>query len=193
MLFRSPLRPSLINISGFHLVLRQRNNARRLLHSKPTFALECEDDTSPCSTELAISATSPQSQRFSIQKIIRAQTLDPVEPYNSLYPPSTRPNSPFFTQTSNALNILVVDDNIINLRLMQRYLAKTRSGSVVTACNGSEAVKAVYNSTAGKKFDLILMDISMPEMDGFQAVKLIRSFESGITYPHACGDIEGKR
>ena len=33
----------------------------------------------------------------------------------------------------------------------------------------------------------------MPEMDGFQAVKLIRSFESGITYPHARGDIEGKR
>ena len=188
-----PSRPSLTNISGFHLVLRQRDNARRILQEKPKFGLECVDDISPCATGMAISKISPQSQQFSIQKIIRAQTLDPVEPYNSLYPPPTRPNSPIFTQTSDALNILVVDDNTINLRLMQRYLAKTTSGSVVTACNGIEAVKAVYNFTAGKKFDLILMDISMPEMDGFQAVKLIRSFESGITYPHARRDIEGRR
>ncbi len=67
------------------------------------------------------------------------------------------------------LNILLVDDNQTNRLIGQRLL--TRDGHLVeTAKNGRDAVQAA----ATGNFDLILMDVSMPEMDGNEATRQIR-------------------
>ncbi|MET0463922.1 MAG: PAS domain S-box protein [Chitinophagaceae bacterium] len=66
--------------------------------------------------------------------------------------------------------ILVVEDNEINQKVMQHILQKERIVPVL-ADNGAIAVDMLEK---GKVFDLIIMDLSMPEMDGFQTSTYIR-------------------
>jgi two-component system sensor histidine kinase/response regulator len=68
-----------------------------------------------------------------------------------------------------SLNILLAEDNSINQTLAIKLLEK-RGHRVTLASNGIEAVEAFKNGD----FDLILMDIQMPEMDGFAATRAIR-------------------
>ncbi len=73
------------------------------------------------------------------------------------------------------LNILVADDNEINRALIQRILEKA-GYRVDMVENGRRAVE-FSNQT---QYDLILMDIQMPLMDGYEATKAIRNSECGI-------------
>ncbi len=69
-------------------------------------------------------------------------------------------------------HILLVEDNVINQKVMQNILG--RAGIHLTvAGNGQEAIQILHEK-ATKAFDLVLMDISMPVMDGYMATKMIR-------------------
>jgi CheY-like chemotaxis protein len=70
------------------------------------------------------------------------------------------------------LSILLVEDNELNQRLMKISLARFNY-KVTIAVNGLEGVQKFSN----QKFDLILMDIMMPVMDGFESTKRIRKIE----------------
>lgn len=71
------------------------------------------------------------------------------------------------------MRILVAEDNRVNQKLI--YILLERDGHAVTmVSSGKAAVVAVETSPP---FDLILMDIQMPEMDGFQATAAIRRLE----------------
>ncbi len=67
------------------------------------------------------------------------------------------------------INILVVDDNEINLQVAKDTLDST-SANVTTAYNGIQALDAVSH----RKFDVILSDIQMPEMDGYELAKRLK-------------------
>ena len=71
-------------------------------------------------------------------------------------------------------NILIVEDNDINRKVLCAYLDHDHI-SLTIAENGSQAV-SLFNKA---KYDLILMDIAMPEMDGIQATRKIRKKENG--------------
>ena len=75
-------------------------------------------------------------------------------------------------ETGNQLRILLVEDNAVNQVLAVRLLEK-RGHSVTVAGNGKEALTALEKNT----FDLVLMDVQMPEMDGFEATAAIREKE----------------
>jgi two-component system sensor histidine kinase/response regulator len=79
-----------------------------------------------------------------------------------------------------SLRILVAEDNLVNQRLATRLLEK-RFHQVTVATNGIEAVAAAEKNT----FDLVLMDLQMPEMDGFEATAALRKREkkTGIHLP----------
>ncbi|KAH6760759.1 histidine kinase 5 [Perilla frutescens var. hirtella] len=68
--------------------------------------------------------------------------------------------------------ILLVDDNRINV-MVATSMMKKLGHSIEVVNNGAEAVRAVHSN----HYDLILMDVCMPVMDGLQATRLIRSFE----------------
>ncbi len=81
-------------------------------------------------------------------------------------------------EARQALRILVAEDNPVNQQVALRMLEKR--GHVVTVVgNGREAVEAV--SQGG--FDIVLMDIQMPEMDGIAATKEIRADPRGASLP----------
>lgn len=75
------------------------------------------------------------------------------------------------------LSILVAEDNQTNQMLIQAILKKLGHTSVI-AENGLEAVDALKGD---HKFDLVLMDLNMPEMDGIEAAKVIRGLDGNIS------------
>jgi two-component system, sensor histidine kinase and response regulator len=70
------------------------------------------------------------------------------------------------------LSILVAEDNQVNQRLIRRLLEK-RGHNAKIACNGLEAIELYQRES----FDLALMDVQMPEMDGMTATTKIRELE----------------
>lgn len=79
---------------------------------------------------------------------------------------------------TDKLLILVVDDNIINRQYFSMSLKKS-GFDVIAVESGQEAI--VQATT--KKFDVILMDIRMPEMDGYECTRLIRKIPLQDTTP----------
>jgi CheY-like chemotaxis protein/HPt (histidine-containing phosphotransfer) domain-containing protein len=78
----------------------------------------------------------------------------------------------YLQESMRRLDILLVEDNPINRQLAMALLAK-RGAAVAEAENGREALEAL----AKHDYDLVLMDVQMPEMDGFEATQAIRKRE----------------
>jgi CheY-like chemotaxis protein len=77
------------------------------------------------------------------------------------------------------LRVLVAEDNPVNQRITQQLLRK-RKLVVTLADDGRQAVDAFESG----RFDLVLMDVQMPEMNGFEAVAAIRALEQSQGRPH---------
>jgi len=75
------------------------------------------------------------------------------------------------------LRVLLVEDNIVNQRLVQRFLSNLGCKWTV-AENGQQAVTELTRAAAD--YDLVLMDLHMPEMDGIAAVEQIRAGQAGL-------------
>ena len=78
--------------------------------------------------------------------------------------------SPGEMAANGEFNVLVVDDEPVNLQVLINYLSLNHY-SVTQAMNGAEALEAVES---GEKFDLVLLDVMMPKMTGYEVSKKIR-------------------
>lgn len=110
-------------------------------------------------------------------------------------PEKTIPGSvtPITEKKMSDLRVLVAEDNHINMMVIKRFLQKWEV-QLETAVNGKEAVEKFNNGV----FDLVLLDLEMPEMDGRQAAKLIKTAQPEIPviaftaafYEHINTDLE---
>jgi two-component system, sensor histidine kinase and response regulator len=114
---------------------------------------------------IATYLTKPIKQSELLDAVLTAQHLaaKEMEP-SGLVPPATH---------GRRLRVLLAEDNVINQRLATRLLEKHGHEAVV-ANNGLEALAALDRES----FDLVLMDVQMPEMGGFEAAAAIRLREA---------------
>ena len=108
---------------------------------------------------------------------LRAAVLDCLRPSSV---PELAPRAPVDHAHLAGLRVLVAEDNPVNQKVITRMLERCGC-KPHTVGNGSEAVQALSNLP----FDLILMDVHMPEMDGLEATRAIRRREqlTGLHIP----------
>jgi signal transduction histidine kinase/FixJ family two-component response regulator len=92
---------------------------------------------------------------------IAAATPDPIVPFEDI-----------------PLRLLVAEDNVVNQKLIRRLLEK-RGHTVSMASNGVEALACL----AEQRFDVLLLDLQMPELDGLEVCKRVRAAEK-VTGAH---------
>lgn len=85
-------------------------------------------------------------------------------------------DAPKVSATLGLNRVLAVDDNSINLMITKKNVERIPGYTCHTVDRGVEAVELIKS----QEFDLILMDINMPEMDGYEATRLIREFNPTI-------------
>lgn len=114
--------------------------------------------------QISVTSELGKGSSFMIDLPIKAYVPEPSSSSESKPPASGS------RQFSRPLEILVVDDEPDNAELAKLIIKKLK-GTSVTARDGREAVSLC----AGRTFDVILMDLRMPDIDGFQTFELIRT------------------
>jgi PAS domain S-box-containing protein len=93
--------------------------------------------------------------------------------------PAVEPVEPPAAPQARGLSILVAEDNQINALLIRSLLGRLGHDTVITT-NGAEALESWLSAkSAGTPYDLVLMDIQMPQLNGIETTKRIRILEAG--------------
>ncbi|MEO8099282.1 MAG: response regulator [Acidobacteriota bacterium] len=108
--------------------------------------------------------------RTAIARAIASQSVADVLPPSPVAPARSRAS----TAASTGVHVLLVEDNLVNQRVARGMLERA-GHSVVVANNGKHALRLFEE----QPFHVVLMDVQMPEMDGFEATVAIRQRENG--------------
>ena len=126
--------------------------------SKPRFALSESEDREGRNAPEAVAGRDANAEA---NMALSAEVNETAEHHSAVLGP---------------LSVLLVDDNRLN-RLVNRKTVEQLGHAVTVAGDGQEAIDTVMNG----RFDVVLMDVEMPIMDGFESAARIRAGESGMS------------
>src|SRR5271157_76645 len=160
------------DMDGFTLVEQLRQSPELAGEAKVIMLTSSgqRGDAARC-RELGVAAylTKPVSQSELFEAILRVLGMSGSQPE-----PAALITRHTLREGKKKLRILLAEDNAVNQKLAARLLEKHGHHVAVTA-NGREALAALDR----ENFDVVLMDVQMPEMDGFEATAAIRAREHG--------------
>jgi signal transduction histidine kinase/DNA-binding response OmpR family regulator/ligand-binding sensor domain-containing protein len=158
------------DMDGFTLVEQLRQGPHPALQAKVIMLTSAgqRGDAARC-RKLGVAAflTKPVGQSELFDCIVRVLGTSGAESAALITPRTLR-------EGKGKLHVLLAEDNAVNQRLVVRLLEKHGHRVTLTA-NGREALAALEQDN----FDVVLMDVQMPEMDGFEATSAIRVREQG--------------
>ena len=162
-------------MNGLELAVAIRSNSK--WEQLPIVMLSSRGDVQPGSVrESGIQTVITKPVRSEALKTALARALGMAETNASQPRTPQKPDLP--SAPEKGLHILLVEDYVTNQKIAQMHL--DRAGYTVTiAENGQEAVEMFGTG----EFDLVLMDIQMPEMDGWEATQTIREMEGRENRP----------
>jgi CheY-like chemotaxis protein len=149
---------------------------RRIVLFTPATRHELQSSTSAAFTGYLIKPLRAASlaTRLTMAPEVLAPDLagdDLIDASDNFAAPSTAP--------ARGLSILVAEDNEINALLMRSLLTRLGHLAVITT-NGEEALESwLAAKSAGAPYDLVLMDVQMPQLDGIETTRRIREREAG--------------
>ena len=111
--------------------------------------------------------------RFLLKPVRQSELLETIFAVLGVTAEEEVPLSEGVSDTLSSLRVLVAEDNPVNQRLAQRLLER-RGHKIEIVGDGAQAIEALTRDS----FDVVLMDVQMPVMDGFQATAAIREKES---------------
>ncbi|MEY3416655.1 MAG: hypothetical protein RL711_10 [Bacteroidota bacterium] len=182
---------SLEDMTGLEIVKKIRSNANPLVNTLPIIITHQSVDNDALMT---LSMTYGVKQQI-LKPIFKSHLFQAL---NALSEAAVKEeqllvNTPDYIEKTTGQQVLIVDDNKINLLLIKTILSKLLPTATITeAVNGLDAV-AKYKSLLP---DLIFMDVQMPEMNGYEAVKAIRGLETNQRIPIialTAGTVVGER
>jgi len=132
-------------------------------------------------TSLSSTLTAADRELFTavLTKPVRSAQLQAV--LRELFSVAAAPDAPVSTRVESpaqTLTVLLAEDNLFNQKVARLMLAKA-AHRVDTVSNGAEAVQAVRQG----HFDVVIMDVNMPVLDGLAATRLIRALGTRVHQP----------
>ena len=125
--------------------------------------------------DFGVAAAELEVFRFITKPLFRSELVDLFEKINDFSEAVYEPEAAKGEVQFAGERILLVEDNELNMEIAE-FLLQNEGAQVTKAWNGQEAVEVFKKSEPGE-FDVILMDIMMPVMNGYEAAKMIRSLD----------------